>query len=60
MSGVDVMHSYLGLAALAVMRHPDLKSIDPMLCMSVSAKENFERETALGRSLYWRDHPKYK
>ena len=25
------------------MHHPDLKSIDPMLCISLSARENFEK-----------------
>jgi len=42
----DIMHSYLGLAALACMREPDLKSIDPALCFSVSAREAFENRVA--------------
>ena len=46
---LDIMHSCLGLAALAVMKHPELKSIDSKLCMSVSAREHFEEGTALGR-----------
>ena len=41
------MHSYLGLAALAIMKEPGLKSIDPALCISVSAREHLE-------SLGWR------
>lgn len=39
----DILHSSLGLAALATMHDPDLKSIDPALCISISARENFER-----------------
>ena len=46
------MHSYLGLAALAVMRHPELRSIDSGLCMSVSAREHFEQGTELGRGAF--------
>ena len=49
MISADVMHSYLGLAALAAMKHPGLRSIDMRLCMSVSAREHFEQNTALGR-----------
>lgn len=30
------------------MREPDLKSIDPTLCVSVSARENFEQQIAAG------------
>jgi len=43
----DILHSYLGLAALAVMKEPGLRSIDPTLCISVSAREHLE-------SLPWR------
>lgn len=39
----DLLHSYLGLAALASMHDPDLKSIDPTLCISVSAREHLEK-----------------
>ena len=39
---LDILHSYLGLAALASMRDPELRSIDPMLCISVRARETFE------------------
>ena len=42
-----MLHSYLGLAALAVMKEPGLKSLDPTLCISVSAREHLE-------SLPWR------
>ncbi|MCJ1405034.1 hypothetical protein MMC11_008260 [Xylographa trunciseda] len=43
----DILHSYLGLAALAAMKEPGLRSIDPTLCISVSAREHLE-------SLPWR------
>ena len=46
---LDIMHSSLGLAALAVMKHCELRSIDSRLCMSISAREHFEQSTALGR-----------
>lgn len=35
----DILHSYLGLAALAAMRESELRTIDPMLCFSVSARD---------------------
>ena len=44
---IDIMHSYLGLAALAIMKEPGLKSLDPTLCISLSAREHLE-------SLPWR------
>lgn len=43
---VDIMHSYLGLAALACMGEPDLKSIDPALCFSVSVREALKSRMA--------------
>ena len=39
----DIMHSYLGLAALAAMREPGLKSLDSALCLSISAREQCAR-----------------
>jgi len=39
----DILHSYLGLAALAVMKEPDLRSIDPTLCLSMVARQHLER-----------------
>ena len=39
----DILHSSLGLAALAAMHDPDLKSIDPTLCISISAREYIEQ-----------------
>ncbi|MCJ1386008.1 Geranylgeranyl transferase type-1 subunit beta [Xylographa soralifera] len=38
----DILHSYLGLAALAAMKEPGLRSIDPTLCISLSAREHLE------------------
>ncbi|MCJ1439455.1 hypothetical protein MMC27_008849 [Xylographa pallens] len=38
----DILHSYLGLATLAAMKEPGLRSIDPTLCISVSAREHLE------------------
>lgn len=35
----DLLHSYLGLAALSIMGEPGLKKIDSALCISVDAKE---------------------
>ena len=43
----DILHSYLGLAALSLMGEPGVKSLDPCLCISNEAKER------LG-SLPWR------
>ncbi|KAI9818222.1 MAG: hypothetical protein M1827_000847 [Pycnora praestabilis] len=38
----DIYHSYMGLAALAVMGDPAVKAIDATLCLSVSAREFLE------------------
>lgn len=38
----DILHSYLGLAALATMREPELKRLDAALCVSVGAREGLE------------------
>ena len=41
----DVMHSYLGLAALALYETDDanIKSLDPALCISKNAVGNLQR-----------------
>ncbi|RMD44288.1 hypothetical protein DV735_g880, partial [Chaetothyriales sp. CBS 134920] len=39
----DLMHSYLGLAALAVMREEGLKPLDPALCVSRGVWTRIER-----------------
>lgn len=36
---VDIMHSCLGLAGLACMRHADLKPFDSSLCISFEARD---------------------
>ena len=46
--GIDILHSYLGLAALAIMDEKGLKKIDSALCMSLDAKQ---RVMGLG---WWR------
>ncbi|KAK6615240.1 prenyltransferase and squalene oxidase [Botrytis cinerea] len=52
----DIYHSYLGLAALAVLKEPGIKELDSALCISVDAKKNIEelRKAALVPSrTYW-------
>lgn len=52
----DIYHSYLGLAALAILKEPGIKELDSALCISVDAKKNIEelRKTALVPSrTYW-------
>ena len=39
----DVMHSYLGLAALALFGEGGIKSLDPALCISRNAAANLRR-----------------
>ena len=36
---IDILHSYLGLAALSIMGEPGLKKIDSALCISADAKK---------------------
>ena len=43
----DILHSYLGLAALSIMKEPGLKSLDSTLCISVAAFEHLEQ--AIGK-----------
>ncbi|KAI5795171.1 terpenoid cyclases/protein prenyltransferase alpha-alpha toroid [Geopyxis carbonaria] len=47
----DILHSYLGLAALALVREAGVNTLDPALCVSMQAKE---RLMALP---WWRDTP---
>jgi geranylgeranyl transferase type-1 subunit beta len=37
--GLDILHSFLGLAALALMREEGVNRLDAALCMSMQAKE---------------------
>jgi geranylgeranyl transferase type-1 subunit beta len=48
---LDIYHSYLGLAALAIMKEPGLKTFDSALCVGAQQKEMIEllREAALSR-----------
>ncbi|KAG9236909.1 terpenoid cyclases/protein prenyltransferase alpha-alpha toroid [Amylocarpus encephaloides] len=39
----DIYHSYLGLAALAIMKEPGLKPFDSALCCSKEQRENITR-----------------
>ena len=39
---IDILHSCLGLAALSIIENPDLRPVDPVLCISIRAKEAFE------------------
>ncbi|KAL9131840.1 MAG: hypothetical protein Q9217_000286, partial [Psora testacea] len=43
----DILHSYLGLAALATIHEPELRSTDPTLCISMRAREDFEQRTTV-------------
>ncbi|RKF54851.1 Geranylgeranyl transferase type-1 subunit beta [Golovinomyces cichoracearum] len=54
----DIYHSYLGLAALALNKEPDLKQLDPALCVSVEQKYKIAslRDHLLVPSrLYWKN-----
>lgn len=53
----DIYHSYLGLAALAIMKEPGIKSLDPGLCISIQQKEiieQFRRSAAVPTRTYWK------
>jgi geranylgeranyl transferase type-1 subunit beta len=54
---IDIYHSYLGLAALATMKEPGIKQLDPVLCISIEQKELLSRlrRTALVPTrTYWK------
>jgi geranylgeranyl transferase type-1 subunit beta len=38
----DIYHSYLGLAALATMKEPGIKPLDPALCISAQQREKID------------------
>ncbi|CZS94562.1 related to geranylgeranyltransferase beta subunit [Rhynchosporium agropyri] len=53
----DIYHSYLGLAALAIMKESGLKSLDPALCISMQQKETieqFRKAAVVPTRTYWR------
>ena len=68
----DIYHSYLGLAALAVMKEPGIKPLDSALCVSKQQRERItqQRQTTLvARKIYWKhgypisireDNPEFK
>jgi prenyltransferase beta subunit len=39
----DIMHAYLGLAALATIGEEELPAFDPMFCISWKARQNMRR-----------------
>ncbi len=39
----DIMHAYLGLAALATLSEKELPAFDPMFCISWKARQNLKR-----------------
>jgi geranylgeranyl transferase type-1 subunit beta len=39
---LDLLHSYLGLATLAIYNEPGLKAFDPTFCMSAEAVERMK------------------
>ncbi|CAG8973393.1 hypothetical protein HYALB_00000156 [Hymenoscyphus albidus] len=53
----DIYHSYLGLAALAILKEPGLKPLDSVLCVSEEQKEKMIRmrsEASLPTKRYWK------
>ena len=48
---IDIYHSYLGLATLAIMKEPGIKPLDSALCVSIQQKEiiSWLRNAALAR-----------
>lgn len=54
---VDIYHSYLGLAALAIMKEPGIKQLDPILCISVEQKEcivRLRKSALVPTRTYWK------
>jgi geranylgeranyl transferase type-1 subunit beta len=43
LTATDIMHAYLGLAALATIGEEELPAFDAMFCMSWKARENMKR-----------------
>ncbi|KAH8676875.1 terpenoid cyclases/protein prenyltransferase alpha-alpha toroid [Tricladium varicosporioides] len=68
----DIYHSYLGLAALAVMKEPGLKPLDSALCISKQQRERISKARAAAlvpTRTYWKngfcysiraDHPDFE
>jgi geranylgeranyl transferase type-1 subunit beta len=54
----DIYHSYLGLAALSIMKEPGLKPLCSALCVSVEQKQKIEKlrnSASVPTRLYWRN-----
>lgn len=54
----DIYHSYLGLAALAVLKEPGLKPLDSVLCMSNEQRERMEKmriDASVPTKIYWKN-----
>ncbi|KAK0119105.1 hypothetical protein ONS95_007969 [Cadophora gregata] len=53
----DIYHSYLGLAALSIMKEPGLKPLDPVLCVSTEQREtieDFRSRVRVSTRAYWK------
>ncbi|KHJ32267.1 putative geranylgeranyl transferase type-1 subunit beta [Erysiphe necator] len=53
----DIYHSYLGLAALALNNEPDIKKLDPALCISIEQKNKINRlrsSLLVPKKFYWK------
>ncbi|KAJ5032452.1 uncharacterized protein L3040_009056 [Drepanopeziza brunnea f. sp. 'multigermtubi'] len=53
----DIYHSYLGLAALAIMKEPGIKPLDPGLCISLQQKDiigQLRKSAAVPSRIYWK------
>lgn len=54
----DIYHSYLGLAALSIMKEPGLKALDPALCVSKEQRQRVEKlrkSASVPIGTYWKD-----
>jgi geranylgeranyl transferase type-1 subunit beta len=53
---IDIYHSYLGLAALAIMNEPGIKPLDSALCISMQQKDTIRQHhkiTLVQTRTYW-------
>ena len=47
---VDVMHSYMGLAGLALMGEPGIRPLNPLLSASTRIMERLHKETVFWKT----------
>lgn len=47
---LDVLHSYMGVAVLSMMKEPGFKEIDPALNVPLSAYKHLKENT-----IFWKD-----